>query len=359
MAHQSTGLVGSAILSLVDERRNPTGARRLIGILAIAAPLVAGGLLVHATGGTRLSYVHVMYIPIALAAFLFHAPGGVIAGLAAGMVVGPFMDLDVAMNTPQPREVWGIRMAIFAVAGLLVGELAALLDRRIDMLAASSARVQRTYARTLRTLASVIAIRDEPTGGHCERVAHNACAVARAMGMDGEQVEALYWAGLLHDLGKIAVPERILLKEGALDRDEIALVQRHPAIGAALIEAISPDFRAIAAGVRSHHEAFDGSGYPHGLAGAEIPLFGRILAVVDVFEALTSLRPYREPQSTATALAFLREKAGERFDPAVVEAFERIYASGKIWTSGEPPVPLLFDAPERFDAERLEAVAAR
>src|SRR5690606_13984378 len=129
--------------------------------------------------------------------------------------------------------------------------------------------------------------------GHCERVAQNAVSVGRVLGLPTNDLKALYWAGLLHDLGKIGVPEDILRKPGRLTGDEYTVMKRHARLGYEILMTVSSAFEELAEGVYTHHERFDGAGYPRGLKGEDIPIFGRILAVVDVFEAVTSERPYR------------------------------------------------------------------
>ncbi len=184
--------------------------------------------------------------------------------------------------------------------------------------------VSSLLARNLRLFARPVSERDEQTGGHCERVAHNTVILARELGTDETTLRSFYWSGVLHDLGKLGVPEHILTKPGRLTEEEFSLVKRHPAFGAAVMLDISGAFRSIALGLRSHHEHWDGSGYPDGLAGESIPLIGRVLAIVDVFEAVTSHRPYRGPMSRDEARALIMEGAGTHFEPALVPVFLRL-----------------------------------
>lgn len=141
----------------------------------------------------------------------------------------------------------------------------------------------------------------------------------------GVELEILHWAGLLHDIGKLAVPEEILNKRGRLTPEEWSVIKRHPSVGADLLRAISPGLEPVAAAVRAHHERWDGSGYPDGLAGRGIPLAGRIVAVADVYDALTHPRSYR-PDAFASAFAIehLTAGAGRLYDRDVVDAFCRL-----------------------------------
>jgi putative nucleotidyltransferase with HDIG domain len=153
--------------------------------------------------------------------------------------------------------------------------------------------------------------------------------VAKRLGLEGEDLEALDTAAILHDIGKLAVPDGVLLKPGRLSDDEVGLIQEHAAAGEAILQPI--DFGADVAGiVRHHHEKVDGSGYPDGLSGDQIPLGARILAVVDVYDALVSERPYRKAWTNERAVEYLREKAGESFDPRVVGAFVEVLESGDV-----------------------------
>ena len=139
----------------------------------------------------------------------------------------------------------------------------------------------------------------------------------------------LGWSGLLHDLGKIAIPNEILDKPGRLDAAERDEVSHHPAIGAAIIRAMSEDLGPIADAIGAHHERWDGNGYPNGLAGEDIPLTARIIEVVDVFDAITCDRPYRiAPKSEAEALAIVRNMAGTTLDPKVVTVFQELLIAG-------------------------------
>lgn len=167
---------------------------------------------------------------------------------------------------------------------------------------------------------------DPGTLDHQWRVARQAAAVGEALGLPPEETRALWYGGLLHDIGKVGIPERVLAKRDPLTREERALVERHPELGAAILEELD-GLEAVADLVLHHQERFDGRGdgrfpgYPAGLAGDEIPLGARILAVVDAYDAMVSDRPYRRGLPPEAARAELRREAGRQFDPRVVEAF--------------------------------------
>ena len=178
-------------------------------------------------------------------------------------------------------------------------------------------RLQRTIWQSLLGLANALEARDPYTHGHAERVGVWGRRLASALGLPPDDVDTVTQAGLLHDLGKIGVPETVLRKRGALDHAEWALMRNHPLIGAQIVAPFD-FFAGGALAIRHHHERWDGSGYPDGLAGVAIPLGARIVAVADVFDALTSDRPYRAALTRDAALAYLTAEAGRTLDADVV-----------------------------------------
>ncbi len=183
--------------------------------------------------------------------------------------------------------------------------------------------LEETRREVIRRLATAGEFRDNDTGQHVERMSQYAYALARAAGMADEEARALRDAAPLHDIGKIAMPDAILLKAGPLTDDEWATMQRHAEIGGAILDGSGFTLLELAREIAvSHHERWDGSGYPLRLAGHDIPLAGRIVAIADVFDALTSQRPYKRAWSVEEAIAFLRDNAGKLFDPDLVARFE-------------------------------------
>ena len=175
--------------------------------------------------------------------------------------------------------------------------------------------------RIIRALGLTIEARDPYTGGHCARLAEHAAAVGLAMGVGEETVRALTIAGYLHDLGKIAVPDSILLKEGPLNDEERAKIREHPGVGADLVGGLR-SLDLVRGIVRHHHERMDGSGYPDRLVGEAIPLGARIMAVVDVYDALVTARPYKAAFSPEQAQRILRrETDAGAWDPEIVSVF--------------------------------------
>lgn len=164
--------------------------------------------------------------------------------------------------------------------------------------------------------------RDPETGAHLLRMSNYARLIAARLGLPDEEQELILEASPMHDVGKVGIPDAILLKPGRLDEEEYRVMKRHAEIGHRILcDSPSPLLQAAALIALAHHEKYDGSGYPQGLAGAAIPLYGRIVAVADVFDALTSTRPYKRPWPLEEARAFLEANAGAHFDPACVAAF--------------------------------------
>jgi putative two-component system response regulator len=164
--------------------------------------------------------------------------------------------------------------------------------------------------------------KDNETGQHVLRMSHYAQQLALAVGMAPREAEELLHAAPMHDVGKIGIPDHILLKPGALTAEEWTVMRSHTTIGADIIGQHASGLLQLAARIAlAHHEKWDGSGYPHGLAGEEIPLEARIVAIADVFDALTSVRPYKKAWSIDDAVALLQRDAGKHFDPALVPAF--------------------------------------
>lgn len=174
------------------------------------------------------------------------------------------------------------------------------------------------------TLGKSIEAKDRYTEGHCERLAEYGVSLGRSVGVGEEDLRALRLGGFLHDLGKIAVPEAILLKQGPLTPEERAIMQEHPGVGEAICRPLR-SLQAVLPIIRHHHEKQDGSGYPDGLRGEAVPVTARILQVVDIYDALTTERPYRKPLSRAAALATLEAEALKGWwDPHVVRAFRTV-----------------------------------
>lgn len=175
---------------------------------------------------------------------------------------------------------------------------------------------------TLHAMSSAIDARDPYTQGHSERVARLAFELAQIHGLSEEACQEIYLAGILHDIGKIGVPDRVLLKNGALTEEEFDIIRQHPETGYRIVERLG-HLEFVLPGVLYHHERWDGKGYPHGLAGLAIPLMARILAVADAFDAMTSSRPYRDAMPVEKAHSIIRAGAAEQWDAEIAGCFEQ------------------------------------
>ena len=174
----------------------------------------------------------------------------------------------------------------------------------------------------IRRLSRAAEYKDEDTGAHIERMSRYSEVVAQKMGLDGKTIERILYAAPMHDVGKIGISDKILLKPGKLDPDEWEIMKQHTTIGARILSGSRAGIVRLAEVIAlTHHERWDGSGYPRGLKGARIPLVGRITAIADVFDALTTRRPYKKPFSVEKSFAIIQESKGSHFDPDVVNAF--------------------------------------
>ena len=244
-----------------------------------------------------------------------------------------------------------------------------IVDRSVELRRALT-ELEIAQAETVRRLSMAVEFRDEDTGAHIERIGRFSTLLAEQIGLSAETCELLGYAAPLHDVGKVAIPDAILLKPGPLTREERAIVETHTEEGYRLLRGSSSSILDMASTIAlSHHEKWDGSGYPRGLAGEEIPIEGRIVAVADVFDALTSDRVYRGAYSVEEAVQMMREQRGLHFDPVMLDAFLEVLSS----TGPEARAPLPADpqvllegvletysgALERGDAETAEGAIAQ
>jgi putative nucleotidyltransferase with HDIG domain len=222
-----------------------------------------------------------------------------------------------------------------------------------------SAEMREMFTQTIGALAEAVDKRDPYTARHSQRVKEISVDIGRVMRVSDAELEALEWGGLLHDVGKIGVPDAVLLKQDRLNREERMIMNSHPVLGAQIIAPVTK-LAAELPIIRHHHEWYNGSGYPDRLIGDEIPKLARILHVADAFEAMTAARPYRmTPLTSEQALAELRKFAGVQFDPIMVDAFVKTAHVDGVPDAGRPEsprqIPLLAQAADRMTAARAEA----
>ncbi|HPJ56618.1 MAG TPA: HD domain-containing phosphohydrolase, partial [Kiritimatiellia bacterium] len=273
---------------------------------------------------------------------------------AVGVIITGAATLDSAV------EAMRLGVFDFVQKPISPGQLGAVLDRAVkyrrillenrryqmhleDMVREKNAALSRaldnisdTYQFTLEAITDILDAREQKTGEHSRRVARLAIVLAREMGAMPEEIQTIETGALLHDIGKIAVPDAILLKPGPLTPDERAVMNLHPHTGYNIIKA-GPGLEEVSEIVLAHQERYDGSGYPRGLKGEEICLGARIFAVIDTYDAIRSDRPYSPGRPPDEALAEILRHKGTLFDPAVVEAFQRCH--GDIEKVGRWPPP--------------------
>jgi HD domain len=253
-------------------------------------------------------------------------PSGVGVGLSGRLLLS---DLGYAAYGLLIAALWSV-VGFFAPLLVLIPLFVA------RWAVAQFAEQQKAYEATVGALCQAVETKDFYTRGHSDRVSRGSVMIAREIGMRGERVEAIRYAGMLHDVGKLGVPTKVLQKTGKLTEEEYAAIQLHPMRGLDIVREIGFLDEALA-GIMHHHERIDGRGYPMGLAGDEIPEFARVLAVADAFDSMTSTRSYRGARPVAEAIEELRKWSGTQFDPAFVDAFvAALEREG--WQRPEPPV---------------------
>lgn len=223
-------------------------------------------------------------------------------------------------------------------------ELVLEVAKRTDELKDALEKVEKASLETIYRLSVAAEYKDEETGAHVKRMSLYSEAIARQMGLDEHSVKTILYAAPMHDIGKIGIPDRILLKPGILDDQEWKTMKGHTLIGANILKDSDAEFIKLGEIIAlTHHEKWDGSGYPNALKGTEIPITGRIVAIADVFDALLSKRPYKEAFSMEKTLSIISEGRGTYFDPEVVDAFFAIQDE-------------IFDIKMRCDSEKISDI---
>ena len=301
-----------------------------IGILGTA---LATDFLVQASRITRLNVILEILTAITAALLLGVSLSGIITrpilklkNAASEISRG---NLDVSVDTDGTDEV--------AVLAKSFNEMARNLRR-------SEKSLIQAYDKTIEGWVKALELRDQETLGHTLRAANVTMELARLMKVDEKELQNIWRGVLLHDIGKMGIPDSILLKEGPLDYWERKIIERHPVLARDMLSQI--EFLHPCMDIPSyHHEKWDGSGYPNGLVGEEIPITARLFMIVDVWDALTSHRSYRQPWSEQEALHYIKEQSGKHFDPKVVEAFVELVETGAFHKNDQKTVPSPFFVP--------------
>lgn len=251
----------------------------------------------------------------------------------------PFIFLTASQNPEEEAECLSMGASDFiskpiipAVLERRISRIMELDDFHKDLQAKVEEKTRQYQELALESIFAIVNIieaKDEITEGHSVRVAGYSHALAEAMGYSPQRVDEVYQTGLLHDVGKIGIPDLILKKEGKLTNEEYGEIKEHTSIGGHILAAIET-MGYLADGAKYHHEKYDGTGYPNGLKGEEIPEIGRIIAVADVFDALVSKRHYKEAMDVETAKQEILRGSGTQFDPKIVEVFLKLLDDGTI-----------------------------
>jgi HD-GYP domain-containing protein (c-di-GMP phosphodiesterase class II) len=263
-----------------------------------------------------------------------------LAAYLARRVSAPIQTLARTANEIAQGQ-FGERVAVPLAAGEL-RDLAKSFNRMsghvqmyIDRMSASASSNQELFIGSIRAFAAAIDAKDPYTRGHSERVAEGARVLARKFELPPEMQQRVWIAALLHDVGKIGVVESVLNKGGGLSEDEFVEMRAHPVIGEEILRPIV-QLREMLPAVRWHHESWDGSGYPDGLKGDQIPLIARVVAIADTFDAMTTSRPYQAARTSEWAVQQIQGLAGTKFDPQLVAAFVRAFQAGEVRTRRSP-----------------------
>ncbi|GAA2095453.1 HD-GYP domain-containing protein [Actinomadura alba] len=328
------GSVGAAVVgasAIITGQRLRSPVKRLFNGAQFALCGYAAGTVYSALGGLTHQPAQPHWVEYALTPFL--------GALVTYVVVNLLLAGGVLLLSKQ-APLWGLLWASghlavgvlgYGVIGLLIAGLWPTLGPGVLVLVllplfiarwafAQTRAQQQAHEATLAALCQAVETKDYYTRGHSERVSRGSVMIAEEIGMARPRVEAIRFAGMLHDVGKLGVPTKVLQKEGGLSEEEFAAIQLHPMRGLEIVKEIGFLDEALA-GIMHHHEKMNGRGYPMGLAGDEIPEFARIISVADAFDAMTSTRSYRPARPIEDAVAELRRSAGSQFDPDIVTAF--------------------------------------
>jgi HD-GYP domain-containing protein (c-di-GMP phosphodiesterase class II) len=331
---------------------------------SVVAPLIVAGFIYEVMAGVGFGASGVSLAAVVVSGLVYFALNNVLTALAIAFREGRPAG---ALFTANVRQ-FGVSLAGLAPLAWLMGVMyttagwIGVVPFALPLYTTRAAyekvvEIRDMFTQTVKSLASAVDAKDPYTAGHSVRVQVIAKDIGQEMGCTEDELEALEWGGLLHDIGKIGIPDAILLKQGSLTRQERIVMNGHPVKGEEIIRPVAklkPELPII----RHHHEWYNGSGYPDHLIGEGIPRLARIMHVADAYEAMTAARPYRmTPLTEEQALGELRRFIGVQFDPEVVAAFEKVFARGPEWTKPTAPPPTHRTIPLLGEAEP-EAQAA-
>ncbi len=272
---------------------------------------------------SKVAFLNFYYLPVIIGGYYLGRRLAVLGAFFTILMVWVFVlaNLETYLLHSTKFDLY-FNLTIWAgflvITGWVIGQLAEKL--REDLIASNNLRLEITQR-----LSRAAEFKDCDTGLHILRMSHIARLIADTLDVDEEWAELIFHAAPMHDVGKIGIPDKILLKAGKLDPDEWEVMKSHASIGGEILSGGTSELMKMSEAIAmTHHEKWDGSGYPEGLKGENIPLEGRIVAVADVLDALTSIRPYKKAWPMEKALAQIEEQSGKHFDPKVVEALKNI-----------------------------------
>jgi len=322
---------------------------RMFSYTTTAVDMLVATMITYLSGGYNSPFAITFFLVITVSALRF---GGLGSALCAGLVgllyltagaVAPLQEHQYLETISADRLVILQRLFLFVVVAVLGSVAARAISEHRELVARRDIEAK-LMTEVNMALANAIEAKDSYTRGHSERLAKIAGALAQRMGLTKEDASAVRLGAILHDVGKIGIPDRILRQSMALTEDEMAWMRRHPQIGADIIGPVE-GLHHVAPLIRHHHEKWDGSGYPAGLKADQIPMGSRIIAVADAFEAMVADRVYRPSLGLEKALQEITRSSGSHFDPRVVQAFLEMVATDTVHLplptkdEGQKPLP--------------------
>ncbi|HEY9288289.1 MAG TPA: HD domain-containing phosphohydrolase [Candidatus Dormibacteraeota bacterium] len=340
------GIVSLTSLLLLFLHRRPG---RAFSYATTGVDMLVATMITYASGGYASPFASLFFLVICVSALRFGAAGSVLCAVLVAMLyltagaVAPLQEGTYLATFGVNRIVILQRMFLFVVVAVLGSVMARAVSAHQELVTRRDVEAK-LMTEVNMALANAIEAKDSYTRGHSERLAKLAGACAERMGLSRDEVAAVRLGAILHDVGKIGIPDRILRQSMALTEDEMAWMRRHPQIGADIIGPVE-GLHHVAPLIRHHHEKWDGTGYPKGMKGDEIPLGSRIIAVADAFEAMVADRIYRPSLGLSKALEEIKSGRGSHFDPRVVDAFLDLIATDTVHLplptkdQGQKPLP--------------------
>jgi HD-GYP domain-containing protein (c-di-GMP phosphodiesterase class II) len=307
---------------------------RAFSYTTTAVDMLVATMITYASGGYQSPFAVLFFLVITVSALRFGAGGSVLCALLVAVLyltagaVAPLQNGTYLATVSDERSIILQRLFLFVVVAVVGSVMARAVSAHQELVTRRDVEAK-LMTEVNMALANAIEAKDSYTRGHSERLAKLAGACAERMGLSRDEAAAVRLGAILHDVGKIGIPDRILRQSMALTEDEMAWMRRHPQIGADIIGPVE-GLHHVAPLIRHHHEKFDGTGYPKGLKGEDIPLGSRIISVADAFEAMVADRIYRPSLGLNKALEEIKAGRGSHFDPRVVDAFLDLIATDTV-----------------------------